>query len=223
MKPVSATLQRPALLALVCPVKHSRSIISRRYNTTAASPANPDGPLKGIRILDFSRILAAPFCTQILADYGADVIKVEQPGLGDETRSWKGKEEARAWKSDIGPMSFYFASVNRNKRSVTLDLKKSEALEVVHKLVKESDVVIENFVPGGADRLGIGYAALSKINPKLIYASISGYGSDGPYANRAGYDAIAAAEGGLMHITGAADGVSPTRRDLILESRPSSL
>lgn len=94
------------------------------------------------------------------------MIKVEQPGLGDETRSWKGKEEAAAWKPDIGPISFYFASVNRNKRRLTLDLKKLEALEVVKKLVKESDVVIENFVPGGADRLGIGYEALSKIKPE---------------------------------------------------------
>ncbi|KAG9959180.1 formyl-coenzyme A transferase, partial [Aureobasidium melanogenum] len=206
-------LRRPALLALESPVRYSQSKISRRYNATAASPASPDGPLKGIRILDFGRILAGPFCTQILADYGADVIKIEQPGLGDETRSWKGKEEATAWKPDVGPMSFYFASVNRNKRSVTLDLKKPEALKIVHKLVKESDVVIENFVPGGADRLGIGYAALSKINPRLIYASVSGYGSGGPYANRAGYDAIAAAEGGLMHITGAADG-GPVRPGL---------
>ncbi|KAG9566920.1 formyl-coenzyme A transferase, partial [Aureobasidium melanogenum] len=213
MKPSSATLRRPALLALESAVKYSQFKTSRRCKATAASPANPDGPLKGIRILDFGRILAGPFCTQILADYGADVIKIEQPGIGDETRSWKGKEEATAWKPDIGPMSFYFASVNRNKRSMTLDLKKPEALDIVHKLVKESDVVIENFVPGGADKLGIGYAAMSKINPRLIYASVSGYGSGGPYANRAGYDAIAAAEGGLMHITGAAGG-GPVRPGL---------
>jgi succinate--hydroxymethylglutarate CoA-transferase len=217
MKPSPVTLRRPALPALGSPVRYSQFKTSRRYNATAASPANPDGPLKGIRILDFGRILAGPFCTQILADYGADVIKIEQPGIGDETRSWKGKEEATAWKPDIGPMSFYFASVNRNKRSVTLDLKKPEALDIVHKLVKESDVVIENFVPGGADKLGIGYAAMSNINPRLIYASVSGYGSGGPYANRAGYDAIAAAEGGLMHITGAADGVSLTRRIYTLD------
>ena len=176
-----------------------------------ASPT--DGPLKGVRILDFGRILAGPFCSQILADYGADVIKVEQPGLGDETRSWQGKGEAAAWKADTGPISLYFAAINRNKRSLTLDLKKPEALEVVRELIKETDVVIENFVPGGADKLGIGYAPLSKINPRLIYASISGYGSDGPYAKRAGYDAIAAAEGGLMHITGHPDG-GPVRPGL---------
>lgn len=222
MKPSSATPRSPALLALESQAKYSQFKSSRRYNATAASPANPDGPLKGIRILDFGRILAGPFCTQILADYGADVIKIEQLGIGDETRSWKGKEEATAWKPDIGPMSFYFASVNRNKRSMTLDLKKPEALDIVHKLVKESDVVVENFVPGGADKLGIGYAAMSKINPRLIYASVSGYGSGGPYANRAGYDAIAAAEGGLMHITGAADGVSLTRRNYTPDLKVSS-
>lgn len=164
-------------------------------------------------MLDFGRILAGPFCSQILADYGADVIKVEQPLQGDETRSWQGKGEAAAWKDGTGPISFYFAAINRNKRSLTLDLKKAEALEAVRKLVKETDVVIENFVPGGADRLGLGYSELSEINPRLIYASISGYGSSGPYAKRAGYDAIAAAEGGLMHITGHPDG-GPVRPGL---------
>ncbi|KAI7182375.1 formyl-coenzyme A transferase [Hortaea werneckii] len=176
-------------------------------------PQTPSGPLKGIRVLDFGRILAGPFCSQILADYGADVIKVEQPGQGDETRSWQGKGESSAWKDDVGPISFYFAAVNRNKRSLTLDLKRPEALNIVRELVRETDIVIENFVPGGAEKLGVGYAELSKINPKLIYASISGYGSDGPYAQRAGYDAIAAAEGGLMHVTGHPDG-GPVRPGL---------
>lgn len=185
----------------------------RRHNETSSAPGNSDGPLKGVRILDFSRILAGPFCSQTLADYGADVIKIEQPVQGDETRSWLGKGEIEAWRPEAGPISFYFASINRNKRSLTLDLKKGKALEVVKKLVKQSDVVIENFVPGGADRLGIGYAALSEINPRLIYASVSGYGSDGPYAKRPGYDAIAAAEGGLMHITGHSEG-GPVRPGL---------
>ncbi|RMY60235.1 hypothetical protein D0863_11666 [Hortaea werneckii] len=171
------------------------------------------GPLKGIRVLDFGRILAGPFCSQILADYGADVVKVEQPGQGDETGSWQGKGESSAWKDDVGPMSFYFAAINRNKRSLTLDLKKPEALEIVKELVKETDIVIENFVPGGAEKLRVGYGELSKINPRLIYASISGYGSEGPYAHRAGYDAIAAAEGGLMHITGHPEG-GPVRPGL---------
>ncbi|TKA74049.1 hypothetical protein B0A55_05773 [Friedmanniomyces simplex] len=184
-----------------------------RHESSQTTTKPTDGPLKGIRVLDFGRILAGPFCSQILADYGADVIKVEQPHQGDETRSWHAKGEAAAWKPGTGPISFYFASVNRNKRSLTLDLKKPEALEVVRNLVKETDVVIENFVPGGADKLGVGYAELSKVNPRLIYASISGYGSSGPYAKRAGYDAIAAAEGGLMHITGHPDG-GPARPGL---------
>jgi succinate--hydroxymethylglutarate CoA-transferase len=163
------------------------------------------GPLKGVNVLDFSRILAGPFCSQILADYGAEIVKVESL-QGDETRSWQGKGEADDWEETSGPMSFYFASVNRNKKSITLDLKQPQALDVAYRLAKTSDVVLENFVPGSADRLGIGYKKLSEINPRLVYASISGYGASGPYSERAGYDAIAAAEGGLMHITGHPDG-----------------
>ncbi|KAF2100463.1 CoA-transferase family III [Rhizodiscina lignyota] len=169
----------------------------------AAAPCRDlkKGPLAGLRVLDLSRILAGPFCTQILADYGADVIKVEQPGLGDDTRHWKTRAEEKIWKS-TSPMSFYFCSVNRNKRSLTLDLKKEKARKILYDLAKSADVVVENFLPGKADELGVGYEKLSEINPSLIYASICGYGSTGPYAKRAGYDAIAAAEGGLMHITG---------------------
>ncbi|KAK4552859.1 hypothetical protein LTR86_009991 [Recurvomyces mirabilis] len=214
----------PAIIAASFAVNRSTTLLRRQTKAVCvkfpvslercySAPAESNGPLKGIRVLDFSRILAAPFCTQILADYGADVIKIEQPGLGDETRSWKTKAEAAIWKEDIGPMSMYFASVNRNKRSLTLDLKKPEALTIVKKLAEKSDIVIENFIPGGADKLGIGYAALSKVNPRLIYASISGYGASGPYAKRAGYDAIAAAEGGLMHVTGHPDG-GPVRPGL---------
>jgi len=185
--------------------------IRRSHTETESSKTGP-GALEGVRILDFTRILAGPFCSQILADYGADVIKVESL-QGDETRSWQGAGEAADWKDSTGPVSFYFASINRNKRSITLDLKKPEALDVVYELVKTSDVVLENFVPGSAERLGIGYAKLSEINPRLVYASVSGYGGSGPYSKRAGYDAIAAAEGGLMHITGHPDG-SPVRPGL---------
>ena len=175
------------------------------HSEAEAKSETNDGPLKGVRVLDFSRILAGPFCSQILADYGAEVVKVESL-QGDETRSWQGKGEADDWEETSGPMSFYFASVNRNKKSITLDLKQPEALEVAYRLAKTSDVVLENFVPGSADRLGIGYKKLSEINPRLVYASISGYGASGPYSKRAGYDAIAAAEGGLMHVTGHPDG-----------------
>ena len=173
----------------------------RRPYSTPHPRTSSRGPLSGIKVLDFTRVLAGPFCTQILADYGATVTKIEQPG-GEETRKWRGAGEDAFWKADSGPMSLYFAALNRSKRSVTLDLKKPAGVEVVKRLAKESDVLVENFVPGTADRLGIGYETLSKINPRLIYTSISGYGTSGPYANRAGYDAIAAAEAGFMHCTG---------------------
>ena len=187
----------------------------RKNYSTASSAPTPNGPLSGVRILDFTRVLAGPFCTQILADYGADVIKVEEPGKGDGTRAWKGKGEAELWKPDIGPMSFFFAAINRNKKSITLDLKKAEAKDAVYRLIEKGgiDVVIENFIPGTADRLGIGYDHLSKLNPRLIYASLSGYGSGGPYGNRAGYDAIAAAEAGFMQVTGH-PGAPPIRAGL---------
>ena len=185
----------------------SAAIFSYREASSSTSGRSDDsrGPLAGVRVLDFSRILAGPFCSQILSDYGADVVKIEQPGQGDETRSWQGKGEGDSWQDEAGPISLYFAAVNRNKRSLSLDLKKPKALEVVYELTRSCDVVLENFIPGGASKLGVGYEKLSQINPKVIYASISGYGSDGPYSERAGYDAIAAAEGGLMHITGNPD------------------
>lgn len=180
---------------------------ARRHYSSLASSTSEDGLLKGVRILDFTRVLAGPFCTQILADYGADVIKVEQPNKGDETRAWKGKGESEDWKPDIGPISFFFSAINRNKRSITLDLKKPEGKEAVHKLIEKGDidVVVENFVPGAMDRMGLGWDDLSKLNSRLIYTSLSGYGSTGPYARRAGYDAIAAAEAGFMQVTGHPD------------------
>ncbi|KAK7567953.1 CoA-transferase family III domain-containing protein [Phyllosticta citricarpa] len=154
-------------------------IVSSGCSNSMQQPRNAgsQGSLAGLKVLDLSRILPAPLCTQVLADYGADVIKVEQRGTGDDSRHWTVNGEAGKWKTE-GPMSFYFNAINRNKRSITLDLKKRE---------KE---------------LGIGYDVVSRINPNIIYASISGYDSSGPYAKRAGYNAIAAAEAGLMHISG---------------------
>ena len=189
---------------------------TKPYSTAAQQqPEASEGLLSGVRILDFTRVLAGPFCTQILADYGADVIKVEQPVTGDGTRAWRGAGEAEVWRPDLGPMSYFFASLNRNKRSITLDLKKPEAKRAIERLVEKGDidVMIENFVPGTADRLGIGYKHLSKLNPRLVYASLSGYGSTGPYAKRAGYDAIAAAEAGFMQVTGH-PGAPPIRAGL---------
>ena len=156
------------------------------------------GPLDGIRVLDLSRVLAGPFCTMILGDLGADVIKVEQPGSGDDTRQW-----GPPW---AGGESAYYLCVNRNKRSITLNLKHERGREILLALARDCDVVVENFRVGMLDRLGIGYQALSARYPQLIWCSITGYGLDGPYAERAGYDFVAQGEGGLMSITGQPDG-----------------
>ncbi|KAH7142202.1 CoA-transferase family III domain-containing protein [Dactylonectria macrodidyma] len=187
--------------------------LARRWITTGTTNFTGEadgGPLKGLRVLDLTRVLAGPFCTQILADYGADVIKVEAIGKGDDTRHWMMNGEPAKWKKEAGPMSNYFSSVNRNKRSITLDMKHPKGQEVILKLVKKADVIVENFKPGTMDRLGLGYEALKKHNSRLIYASISGYGTTGPFASRGGYDPIAGAEAGLIHVTGERNG-APVR------------
>ncbi|MFZ9348545.1 MAG: CaiB/BaiF CoA transferase family protein [Arenimonas sp.] len=153
--------------------------------------------LSGLKVLDLSRVLAGPWCGQMLADLGADVIKVES-FEGDDTRGMG--------PPYIGNISAYFSCANRNKRSICIDLHKPESREIIEALVAQADVLIENFRTGTAERLGVGYAALSTINPRLIYCSISGYGRTGPDAKRAGYDYAVQAEGGLMAITGARDG-----------------
>lgn len=153
--------------------------------------------LSGVKVLDLSRVLAGPWCGQTLADLGADVIKVESFD-GDDTRGMG--------PPYIGAISAYFSCANRNKRSICIDLHKPESREVIHALVAQADIVIENFRTGTAERLGVGFDALSAINPRLIYCSISGYGRTGPDAKRAGYDYAVQAEGGLMAITGARDG-----------------
>jgi crotonobetainyl-CoA:carnitine CoA-transferase CaiB-like acyl-CoA transferase len=154
-------------------------------------------PLSGIRVLDLTRVLAGPFCSMILADMGADVIKVEEPGKGDDTRSWP---------PFAGGEATYFLSVNRNKKSITLNLKSPAARKIFGDLVRRSDVVLENFRPGTMEKLGLGYATLAKLNRKLIYCAVSGFGESGPEAGRAGYDLIVQAESGVMDITGFADG-----------------
>lgn len=155
--------------------------------------------LTGIRVLDLSRVLAGAYCSMILGDLGADIIKVEQPGIGDETRHW-GPPFAAPGESA------YFLSVNRNKRSITIDLRKPAGIEIIQSLASQSDVLVENFSPGKMDALGIGYEDIRKLNPGIIYCSITGFGSDGPYRNRAGYDLSVSALGGLMSITGEPDG-----------------
>jgi crotonobetainyl-CoA:carnitine CoA-transferase CaiB-like acyl-CoA transferase len=153
--------------------------------------------LSGIKVLDLSRVLAGPWCGMTLADLGADVIKIES-FEGDDTRG--------LGPPYIGEISAYFSCANRNKRTICIDLHKHESREILHALVKEADVLIENFRTHTAERLGVGYAELHAINPRLVYCSISGYGRTGPEAERAGYDYAVQAEGGLMAITGARDG-----------------
>lgn len=151
-------------------------------------------PLEGIVVLDLSRILAGPYCTMMLGDLGAEVIKVERPGTGDDTRTW-GPPFA-------GGESAYYLSVNRNKRSLTLNLTHPEGKRIGRELARKSDALVENFSPGVAEKLGMGWDELRRINPRLIYCSITGYGPDGPYRDRTGYDMVVSAVGGLMGITG---------------------
>jgi len=165
----------------------------------AAADGGPmSGPLSGVRVLDLSRVLAGPFCTMILGDLGAEVIKIERPEGGDDTREWGPPFAAGE--------SAYYLSVNRNKKSVAADLKVPRGRDVVRALAARSDVVIENFRVGVAERLGLGYAQLSAGNPGLIYCSITGYGRTGPYHDLPGYDFIIQAMSGLMSITGERDG-----------------
>jgi len=158
----------------------------------------PDGPLAGLTVLDLTRVLSGPYCTMLLADMGARVIKIEQPGRGDETRAWG--------PPFIAGESAYFLSINRNKESVTLDFKQPGGRKALDRLLARADVLVENFRPGTLDRLGLGYAAVAATAPRLVYCSISGFGQTGPRRNQPGYDAVMQAEGGLMSVTGAADG-----------------
>ena len=162
------------------------------------------GALDGIRVLDLSRILAGPWSTQNLADLGAEVIKVERPGVGDDTRSWGPPFVTQA--DGDGRDAAYFFCANRNKRSLTLDFTTEAGKAVLHKLVQKADVLVENYKVGGLQKAGLDYATLSLINPQLIYCSITGFGQHGPYAQRPGYDALIQAMGGLMSITGEPDG-----------------
>jgi crotonobetainyl-CoA:carnitine CoA-transferase CaiB-like acyl-CoA transferase len=166
-------------------------------NATQPSPASTTA-LSGIRVLDLGRVLAAPFAAQVLGDLGAEVIKIERPDGGDDTRPWKPPETAGS--------SAYFAAINRNKRSVTLDLGSAAGREVLFELVRKSDVVIENFRPGVTQRLGIDYSVLKDLNPQLIYCSISGFGQEGPLSRRPAYDYIVQAFSGIMSLTGEVDG-----------------
>ena len=158
------------------------------------------GALSHVRVLDLSRILAGPWCTQNLADLGAEVIKVERPGYGDDTRAW-----GPPWINMEEKISSYFAAANRGKKSLTLNISSPQGKKIIEELVKISDVVIENYKLGDLKRYGLDYESLKVINPKLVYCSITGYGQDGPNAHKPGYDFVFQAIGGMMSITGEAD------------------
>jgi len=162
----------------------------------SAAPGGMDFPLAGVRVLDLSRVFAGPLCGQVLADFGAEVIKVEHPGRGDDTRDWG----MRIGKTE----TTYYNSMNRNKRSVTVDLQTPEGVKIIHDLLPRCDVVIQNFKTGGAEKLGLGYEQLKAIKPGLIYCSVAGYDSSGPEAKRPGYDLVIQGEAGLMALNGEA-------------------
>ena len=170
-------------------------------NKKSNSIPNVTGPLAGIKVLDMSRILAGPTCTQLLGDYGADVIKVEKPGSGDDTRNW-GPPFMKNGDGEDSNESGYFLASNRNKRSLSLDISKKENVEIIKTLLKDCDVFIENFKVGSLKKYGLDYQSLSEEFPQLIYCSITGYGQAGPNSHKAGYDLIAQGFGGLMSITG---------------------
>jgi formyl-CoA transferase len=155
-------------------------------------------PLTGLRVVDLTRVLSGPYCTMQLGDLGAEIIKVEQPGKGDDTRAFAPPFQ--------GDQAAYFLSVNRNKKSITLDMKSAKGKEVLWRLIDKGDILVENFRPGAMDRLGFGYAAVAKRRPGMIYASISGFGDSGPQRDRPGYDVIVQGEAGVMDITGPRDG-----------------
>ena len=161
--------------------------------------------LEGIRVLDLTRAMAGPFCTMMLGDLGADVIKVERPGRGDESRGWGPPFVGKPYGPYPGE-SAYFLSANRNKRSMTVNLKSQEGVRIVRQLAVKSDALVENFRTGVLDGMGLGYEQLCALNPRLVYCSISGYGRTGPFADRPGYDFVIQAEGGFMGITGPEEG-----------------
>ncbi|XP_042690155.1 succinate--hydroxymethylglutarate CoA-transferase isoform X4 [Centrocercus urophasianus] len=180
---------------------------SPRALGAASSSAPPAGtsnvkPLDGVKILDLTRVLAGPFATMNLGDLGAEVIKVERPGTGDDTRTWG--------PPFIGTESVYFLSVNRNKKSIAINMKNSRGAKLIRELAAVSDVFVENYVPGKLAEIGLGYEDIEKIAPHIVYCSITGYGQTGPMVQRSGYDSIAAAISGLTHITGH-EGGEPVR------------
>ncbi len=165
------------------------------------------GVLEGVRVLDLTRALAGPYCTMMLGDYGADVVKIEIPGTGDDTRGWG--------PPYIGDQSAYFLSINRNKRSITLNLRNPKGKDVFLDMARSADVIVENYTPGVTGRLGIDYDSVKAVNPKIIYCSISGFGQTGPYREKPAYDQVMQGLGGIMSLTGEPDG-SPVKMGIAL-------
>ncbi len=174
--------------------------------TSSTAPHSPPQPLAGVRVLDLSRVLAGPWAGQLLADYGADVLKVERPGVGDDTRTWG----PPWWGEGTDRVAAYFVCANRGKRSVAIDLASVDGAALVRELAQDADVVIENYKVGQLAKYGLDAASLQALNPRLIYCSITGYGQTGPLAQKAGYDFAIQAEGGLMSVTGEA-GAEPQK------------
>ncbi|KAA5606167.1 CoA transferase [Roseospira marina] len=171
-----------------------------------APPTGPlAGPLAGLRVLDLSRVLAGPFCTQLLGDLGADILKVERPGTGDDTRAW-GPPFLTDRDGQPTRESAYYASINRNKRSLAVDITRPQGQALIRQLAAQSDILVENFKVGGLAKYGLAYDDLKEACPGLIYCSITGFGQTGPYAPRAGYDYLAQGMGGMMSLTGPPDG-----------------
>jgi formyl-CoA transferase len=158
--------------------------------------------LADLKVLDLSRVLAMPYCSMMLGDLGAEIIRVERPGVGDETRHW-----GPPW---AGELSAYYLCTNRNKKGITVDLKKREGQEIIRRLAERSDILLENFLPGDLAKMNLGYEDIKALNPKIIYASVTGYGQTGPYRDQPGFDFILQAQGGLMSIIGEEEG-SPTK------------
>lgn len=183
-----------------------QSTLSEALKVPAAISTTPSQALQGIKVLDLSRVLAGPFCTQILGDLGAEVIKVERPLIGDETRHWTPPFFEDIHDDEPQATSAYYATVNRNKKSMTLDMSKPEGQAIIKKLASESDVLVENFKVGGLKKYGLDYESLKVLNPRLIYASLTGFGQTGPDAHKPGYDFISQGLSGLMSLTGQADG-----------------
>lgn len=168
--------------------------------------SNKPAALPHLKVLDLSRVLAGPWCTQILADLGADVVKIERPGSGDDTRHW-GPPFLKDAQGNDTEHAAYYTCANRNKRSITVDIARPEGQALIRQLAAQSDVLVENFKVGGLAHYGLDYASLQQVNPKLIYCSVTGFGQDGPYAERAGYDLMVQAMSGMMSITGRPDEV----------------